>query len=73
MSWENYSLMKCKKCGHLYEVEESSLIINETRYDKCPLCNSDGEFLSNRSILDVMNEQRENFKIRKNNKNMLKR
>lgn len=65
MSWESYSLMKCKKCGKVYEVEESTLIINQTGYDKCPLCHSDGEVISHRSMLDVMNEQSEKFKKRK--------
>ena len=46
MSWESYSLMKCKKCGKVYEVEESTLIINQTGYDKCPLCHYDGEVIT---------------------------
>lgn len=65
MSWGSYSLMKCKKCGKVYEVEESTLIINREGYDKCPLCHSDGELISNRSMMDVMNEQSEKFKKRK--------
>lgn len=65
MSWENYSIMKCKKCGKMYEVEESTLIMVNSRYDKCPICHSDGELMSNRSILDVMNEHNEKFKNRK--------
>lgn len=62
MSWENYSLMKCKKCGKVYEVEESTLFISDSDYDKCPICHSEGEEISNRSMLDVMNEQSEKFK-----------
>ena len=34
MSWENYTLMKCKKCGKVYEVEDSTLIMNQTEYNK---------------------------------------
>lgn len=52
MSWENYSLMKCKKCGKVYEVEESTLFISDSDYDKCPICHSEGEEISNRSMLD---------------------
>ena len=28
MSWGSYTLMKCKKCGKVYEVEDSTLIMN---------------------------------------------
>lgn len=65
MSWESYTLMKCKKCKYIYEVEESTLIISDSDYNKCPLCQSEGEEISNRSMLDVMNEQSERFKNRK--------
>ena len=65
MSWGNYSLMKCKRCGKVYEVEESTLIISDSDYDKCPICHSEGEEISNRSMLDVMNEQSQKFKKRK--------
>lgn len=65
MSWGHYSIMKCKKCGKMYEVEESTLIMANSGYDKCPICHSDGELMSSRSILDVMNEQNEKFKNRK--------
>lgn len=65
MSWESYTLMKCKKCGKVYEVEDSTLIMNQTDYDKCQVCHSEGEIVSSRSILDVMNEQSEKFKKRK--------
>ena len=65
MSWGSYTLMKCKKCGKVYEVEDSTLIINQTDYNKCPACHSEGEIVSSRSILDVMNEQSEKFKKRK--------
>ena len=46
-------------------MEESTLIIADSDYDKCPLCHSDGEVVSSRSILDVMNEQSERFKNHK--------
>lgn len=65
MAWESYSLMKCKKCGKMYEVEESTVIIAKNDYNKCPLCHFDGERVSRRSMLDVMNEQHEKFKGRK--------
>lgn len=42
MSWGSYTLMKCKKCGKVYEVEDSTLIMNQTDYDKCPVCHSEG-------------------------------
>lgn len=64
MSWGSYTLMKCKKCGKAYEVEDSTLIMNQTDYNKCPVCHSEGE-VSSRSILDVMNEQSEKFNKRK--------
>lgn len=65
MSWGSYSLMKCKKCGKEYIVEDSTLIINQKDYNKCPLCHSDGEPISSRSIINVMNEQSEKLKKRK--------
>lgn len=65
MSWESYTLMKCKKCGKVYEVEDSTLIVNQTDYSKCPVCHSEGEIVSSRSILDVINEQSEKFKKHK--------
>lgn len=65
MSWGSYTLMKCKKCGKIYEVENSTLIMNQTDCDKCPVCHSEGEIVSSRSILDVMNEHSEKFKKRK--------
>ena len=65
MSWGSYTLMKCKKCGKVYEVEDSTLIMNQTDYNKCPVCHSEGEIVSSRSILDVMNEQSEKFKKHK--------
>lgn len=34
MSWESYSLMKCKKCGNIYIIENSTLVINEKNYNK---------------------------------------
>lgn len=34
-------------------------------YNKCPICHSDGEVISSRSMLDTMKEQRERFKKRK--------
>ena len=52
MSWGSYTLMKCKKCGKVYEVEDSTLIMNQTDYNKCPVCHSEGEIVSSRSILD---------------------
>lgn len=27
MSWESYTLMRCKNCGKIYEVEDSTLIM----------------------------------------------
>lgn len=65
MSWESYTLMKCKKCGKVYEVEDSTLIMNMKGYDGCPVCRSEGEIVSSKSMLDVMNEQSEKFKKRK--------
>lgn len=62
MSWGSYTLMKCKKCGKVYEVEDSTLIMNQTDYDKCPVCRSEGEIVSSKSILDVMNEQSKQLK-----------
>lgn len=56
MSWGSYTLMKCKKCGKIYEIEDSTLIINQVGYDKCPICHSDGEVVTSKSVLDVMNE-----------------
>lgn len=65
MSWGSYALMKCKKCGKVYEAEDNTLIMNMKGYDRCPVCRSEGETVSSRSILDVMNEQSEKFKKRK--------
>lgn len=65
MSWESYTLMKCKKCGKVYEVEDSTLIMNMKGYDRCPVCRSEGEIVSSKSMLDVMNKQSEKFKKRK--------
>lgn len=62
MSWESYTLMKCKKCGKVYEVEDSTLIMNMKGYDRCPVCRSEGETVSSKSILDVMNEQSKQLK-----------
>lgn len=62
MSWGSYTLMKCKKCGKIYEIENSTLNINRVRYDKCPICHSDGEVVSSKSVLDVMNEQSKKLK-----------
>ena len=62
MSWGSYTLMKCKKCGKVYEIEDSTLIINRVGYDKCPICHSDGEVVSSKSVLDVMNEQSKKIK-----------
>ena len=45
-------------------MEDSTLIMNQTDYNKCPVCHSEGE-VSSRSILDVMNEQSEKFNKRK--------
>ena len=64
MSWEYYSIMKCKKCNNIYEVEESTLNIVNENYDKCPLCYSEGIIISHNSILDAINEQHEKFKNR---------
>ena len=52
MSWESYTLMKCKKCGKVYEVEDSTLIMNMKGYDRCQVCRSEGEIVSSRSMLD---------------------
>ena len=57
--------MKCKNCGKVYEVEESTLFINEKNYDKCPLCHSEGKEISQTSMIDIMNEQSEKFNKRK--------
>ena len=65
MSWGCYCLMKCIKCGKEYQVEESTLVINQNDYDKCPICHSSGKIISQRSILDAMKEQDEKFKKRK--------
>lgn len=65
MSWGSYMLMKCKKCGKVYEVEESTLIMNQKDYDKCPICHSDGNVISNRSMLDIMTEQSKKLKRHK--------
>lgn len=62
MSWESYTLMKCKKCGKVYEVENSTLIMNMKGYDRCPVCRSDGKVVSSKSVLDVMNEQSKKLK-----------
>ena len=62
MSWGSYTLMKCKKCGKIYEIEDSTLIINRAGYDKCPICHSDGEVVSSKSVLDMMNEQSKKLK-----------
>lgn len=32
MSWESYTLMRCKNCGKIYEVEDSTLIMNQEGY-----------------------------------------
>lgn len=65
MSWESYTFMKCKNCGKIYEVEDSTLIMNQEGYNKCPICHSDGEVISSRQMLDTMKEQSERFKKRK--------
>lgn len=62
MSWGSYTLMKCKKCGKVYEVEDSTLIMNQTDYSKCPVCHFEGEVVSSKSVLDVMNEQSKKLK-----------
>lgn len=64
MSWGSYTFMRCK-CGKIYEVEDSTLITNQEGYNKCPICHSDGEVISSRSMLDTMKEQSERFKKRK--------
>lgn len=70
MSWGAYSIRKCKKCGNTYEVEESTLIIANNDYDKCPLCHSSGEIVSRRSMLDAMNKQRKKFENRPKRKDL---
>lgn len=65
MSWESYSFMKCKKCGNIYKIENSTLVMNRKGYDRCPLCHSEGEEISSKSMLDVINEQSEKLKKRK--------
>lgn len=65
MSWGSYSKMKCNKCGYVYEIENSTLIMNQKGYDRCPLCHSEGVEISSRSMLDVMQEEHELFKKRK--------
>lgn len=62
MSWESYSFMKCKKCGNIYKIENSTLVMNRKGYDRCPLCHSEGEEISSKSMLDVINEQSEKLK-----------
>lgn len=39
--------------------------MNQEGYNKCPICHSDGEVISSRSMLDTMKEQSERFKKRK--------
>lgn len=56
MSWESYTLMRCKNCGKIYETEDSTLIMNQEGYNKCPICHSGGEVISSRSMLDTMKE-----------------
>lgn len=65
MSWESYTFMRCKNCGKIYEVEDSTLTMNQEGYNKCPICHSGGEIISSRSMLDTMKEQSERFKKRK--------
>mgnify|MGYP004603284275 CR=1 FL=1 len=48
-----------KNAEKVYEVEDNMLIMNQTDYNKCPVCHSEGEIVSSRSILDAMNEQSE--------------
>lgn len=69
MSWGSYTLMKCKKCGKIYEIEDGTLNINRVGYDKCPICHSDGEVVSSKSVSDVMNEQSK--KLKKHRKRMI--
>lgn len=64
MSWGCFNVMKCKKCGYEYIVENDTLSLNMAS-DNCPICKSEGEVISTNSMLTAMNRQKELFKSRK--------
>jgi Zn finger protein HypA/HybF involved in hydrogenase expression len=64
MSWGCFNVMKCKKCGHEYKVEVSTLSLYENK-SKCPKCDSKAIKINTQSMLDEMNRQTELFKTRK--------
>ena len=65
MSWGCFNVMKCKKCGYEYIVENDTLSINMSTFGNCPICKSEGEVISTNSMLTAMNRQKELFKSRK--------
>lgn len=65
MSWGSCSTLKCVKCGNVYKIENSTLIMNRVNYDKCPKCKSDGKVISSSSILGTMQKEEELFRARK--------
>lgn len=65
MSWGCFNVMKCKKCGYEYIVENDTLSLNMSASDNCPICKSEGEVISSNSMLTAMNRQKELFKNRK--------
>jgi len=71
VSWECYTLLKCKDCGLEYTIENSTLTINIGEYEKCPKCNSNNVIIvSTNSMLDSMNKQKELFGKRKKRYNL---
>lgn len=65
MSWGSYNLMKCKKCGNIYEVDEGTLTNSLSEYNKCPICHSEGLLIAHRSMSDVIDEHHSKFQKRK--------
>lgn len=46
MSWGCYSIRECMSCKNKYKVEESTLTINSSGYNKCPVCGEEGLLLT---------------------------
>lgn len=65
MSWGSYNLMKCKKCGNIYEIDNGTLTDSLQEYSKCPICHSEGFLIAHRSMSDVIDEHHSKFQKRK--------
>lgn len=70
MSWGCFDIMRCKKCGYEYRVENDTISSGVFIRSSCPMCKGEVKKISSNSMLTEMNKQKDLFKNRKKRVNL---